>query len=108
VTGSSLANDGVPGAKKKIEDLIKAGGGVFFLDEAYQLASGNSYNGKAVLDFLLAEIEERRGKIVFILAGYRKEMEKFSSIIQVSTAACRTSCFLQTTPTKSWERCSSI
>jgi hypothetical protein len=77
VTGSSLANDGVPGAKKKIEDLIKAGGGVFFLDEAYQLASGNSYNGKAVLDFLLAEIEERRGKIVFILAGYRKEMEKF-------------------------------
>lgn len=77
VTGSSLANDGVPGAKKKIEDLVKAGGGIFFLDEAYQLASGNSYGGKAVLDFLLAEIEERRGTIVFILAGYRKEMETF-------------------------------
>jgi hypothetical protein len=77
VTGSSLANDGVPGTKKKIEDLIKAGGGIFFLDEAYQLASGNSYGGKAVLDFVLAEIEERRGTIVFILAGYRKEMEKF-------------------------------
>jgi AAA lid domain/ATPase family associated with various cellular activities (AAA) len=54
-----------------------AGGGVFFLDEAYQLASGNSFGGAAVLDFLLAEIEEQVGKIVFILAGYSKEMEKF-------------------------------
>lgn len=76
-TGSSLANDGVPGAKNRLEALTKAGGGIFFLDEAYQLASGNSYNGKAVLDYLLAEIEEKRGKVVFILAGYRKEMEKF-------------------------------
>lgn len=77
VTGSSLANEGVPGAQKRIEAIIKAGGGAFFLDEAYQLASGNNASGKAVLDFLLAEIEERVGKIVFILAGYTKEMEKF-------------------------------
>jgi Cdc6-like AAA superfamily ATPase len=77
VTGSSLANEGVPGAQKRIEAIIKAGGGAFFLDEAYQLASGNNAGGKAVLDFLLAEIEERVGKIVFILAGYTKEMEKF-------------------------------
>jgi hypothetical protein len=76
-TGSKLASQGVPDAKKKIENLLKAGGGIFFLDEAYQLASGNSYNGAAVLDYLLAEIEEQRGKIVFILAGYKKEMEKF-------------------------------
>jgi hypothetical protein len=77
VTGSSLANEGVPGAQKKIEAIIKAGGGAFFLDEAYQLASGNNAGGKAVLDFLLMEIEERVGKVVFILAGYTKEMEKF-------------------------------
>ena len=56
---------------------MKAGGGVFFIDEAYQLASGNNYGGKDVLDYILAEIEDRRGAIAFILAGYVKEMEKF-------------------------------
>ncbi|RFU29842.1 hypothetical protein B7463_g6507, partial [Scytalidium lignicola] len=77
ITGSGLANDGVPGAKKIIETLEKAGGGVFFIDEAYQLASGNNFGGKNVLDFILAEIENRRGSIAFILAGYNTEMEKF-------------------------------
>ncbi|OAL25146.1 hypothetical protein AYO22_05023 [Fonsecaea multimorphosa] len=76
-TGSSLANEGVAGTKKHIESLMKSGGGVFFLDEAYQLTSGNSFGGGAVLDFLLAEIEERIGSIVFVFAGYTKEMEKF-------------------------------
>jgi hypothetical protein len=77
ITGSALANEGVPGAKKIIDRLVNAGGGVLFIDEAYQLASGNSFGGKNVLDFILAEIEERRGTIAFILAGYIKEMEKF-------------------------------
>ncbi|KAJ8132326.1 hypothetical protein O1611_g1297 [Lasiodiplodia mahajangana] len=77
ITGSGLANDGVAGTKKIIEGLVKAGGGVFFIDEAYQLASGNNFAGKNVLDFILAEIEERRGTIAFIFAGYVKEMEKF-------------------------------
>ncbi|KAI1122113.1 P-loop containing nucleoside triphosphate hydrolase protein [Nemania abortiva] len=77
ITGSGLANEGVAGAKKIIEGLVKAGGGVFFIDEAYQLASGNNYAGKNVLDFILAEIEDRRGTIAFIFAGYVKEMEKF-------------------------------
>jgi hypothetical protein len=76
VTGSSLANEGVQGAKQKI-DNIKTRGGAFFVDEAYQLASSSNYGGKAVLDFLLAEIENTVGKVVFILAGYHKEMEKF-------------------------------
>jgi Cdc6-like AAA superfamily ATPase len=39
--------------------------------------SGNSSGGKAVLDYLLAEIENLTGKIVFVLAGYRKQMEAF-------------------------------
>ena len=76
-SGSRLANDGVAGAKKCLEDILKAGGGAFFLDEAYQLAEGNSYGGASVLDFLLAEIENQVGKIVFIFAGYNKQMEKF-------------------------------
>ena len=77
ITGSGLANEGVAGAKKLIDGLVKAGGGVFFIDEAYQLASGNSFGGKNVLDFILAEIEERRGTVAFIIAGYIKEMENF-------------------------------
>jgi SpoVK/Ycf46/Vps4 family AAA+-type ATPase len=76
-TGSSLANEGVNGTKKHIECLTKSGGGVFFVDEAYQLTSNNSFGGGAVLDFLLAEIEERIGSIVFIFAGYTREMETF-------------------------------
>ena len=60
-----------------IGGLVKAGGGVVFIDEAYQLASGNNLGGNSVLDFILAEIEERRGTIAFVFAGYVKEMEKF-------------------------------
>lgn len=76
-TGSRLASEGVAGAKKHIEAIINAGGGAFFLDEAYQLAEGHNPGGASVLDFLLAEIENQVGKIVFILAGYSKQMEKF-------------------------------
>ena len=56
---------------------VTSGGGTFFLDEAYQLADGHNPGGASVLDFLLAEIENKVGKIVFILAGYSKQMEKF-------------------------------
>lgn len=76
-TGSKLASEGVPGCKKLLDNLLNQGGGVFFIDEAYQLASGSSTGGGAVLDFLLAEVENLTGKIVFVLAGYNKQMEKF-------------------------------
>jgi uncharacterized coiled-coil protein SlyX len=76
-SGSSLANDGVSACKAHIDKILEEGGGVFFIDEAYQLVSGNSFGGKAVLDYLLAEIENLTGKIVFVLAGYHKQMEAF-------------------------------
>lgn len=76
-TGSSLANAGVSGVKKIIDDILNDGGGVLFIDEAYQLTSGNSYGGAAVLDYLLPEVENLNGKIVFVLAGYSKQMESF-------------------------------
>ena len=76
-TGSRIASEGVAGAKKHVEKILNGGGGAFFLDEAYQLAGGNNPGGASVLDFLLAEIENRVGKIVFILAGYSREMERF-------------------------------
>lgn len=76
-TGARLAHGGVAEAKKHLEILENSNGGVYFIDEAYQLAEGHNYGGKTVLDFLLAEIETLVGKVVFVFAGYRKQMEKF-------------------------------
>ncbi|KAM0712387.1 hypothetical protein Q7P37_011482 [Cladosporium fusiforme] len=76
-TGAKLAHEGVQGCTKILDDIKKAGGGALFIDEAYQLTSGSSFGGGAVLDFLLAEVENLTGKVVFILAGYNKNMEAF-------------------------------
>ncbi|KAI9742870.1 MAG: hypothetical protein M1818_003599 [Claussenomyces sp. TS43310] len=76
-TGSRLAHGGVAEVKKHLEVLENSDGGVYFIDEAYQLAEGHNYGGKTVLDFILAEIENLVGKVVFVFAGYRTQMEKF-------------------------------
>ncbi|KAL0952879.1 hypothetical protein HGRIS_007097 [Hohenbuehelia grisea] len=76
-TGSRLANDGVPGAKKQIEELVNSGGGTLFVDEAYQLTSAHNFQGSQIMDFLLAELLNHFGVIVFIFAGYTKQMESF-------------------------------
>lgn len=76
-TGSRLAHGGVTEVKGHLKTLENAQGGVYFIDEAYQLAEGHNYGGKTVLDFLLAEIENLVGKVVFVFAGYQKQMEKF-------------------------------
>ncbi|KAH0828787.1 P-loop containing nucleoside triphosphate hydrolase protein [Lanmaoa asiatica] len=74
-TGSKLSYEGVGGAQALIGQALLVGGGAIFIDEAYQLTSDKS--GKQVLDFLLAEMENRVGTLIFVLAGYNKEMEKF-------------------------------
>lgn len=76
-TGASLASAGVNGCKQIINDILNDGGGVLFIDEAYQLTSGNSHGGGAVLDYLLPEVENLSGKVAFIVAGYNKQMETF-------------------------------
>ncbi|KAK1829287.1 P-loop containing nucleoside triphosphate hydrolase protein [Podospora conica] len=76
-TGAGLANMGVSGCRKLVDEILNDGGGVLFIDEAYQLTSGNNPGGAAVLDYLLAEVENQRGKVVFVLAGYHKQMESF-------------------------------
>ncbi len=55
----------------------KALGGVLFIDEAYSLdVDGRDY-GQEAIETILTFMEEHRGKIVVIVAGYPKEMEKF-------------------------------
>lgn len=50
---------------------------MLFIDEAYQLSSSSTPGGGAVLDFLLAEVENLTSKVVFLLAGYTTQMEAF-------------------------------
>jgi SpoVK/Ycf46/Vps4 family AAA+-type ATPase len=76
-SGSKLTNDGVSGCRKMLEEIQQSGGGVLFIDEAYQLVQGGSYGGSAVLDFLLTEVENLTGKVGFIIAGYQRQMEAF-------------------------------
>lgn len=76
---SALANDGVSACKAHIDNILQAGGGVFFINKAYQLVSIHSPSGKPVIDCLLAEIENLTGKVLFVLAGYCKQMEAFFS-----------------------------
>jgi len=60
---------------KKTEEVFKSAlGGVLFIDEAYALSGdGNSF-GKEAIDTLVKLIEDYRGEIAVILAGYKKEM----------------------------------
>ena len=78
-TGSAVASNGVAGCKKLLNDVLNKGGGVVFIDEVYQLTSRNSAEGGVVLDFLSPEVENLTGKVVFVLAGYDKEMESLFS-----------------------------
>lgn len=76
-TGSNLAHGGVTEVKNHLKQLENSEGGVYFIDEAYQLTDQHNYGGKTVLDYLLAEIENLTGRVVFVFAGYRKQMEQF-------------------------------
>ncbi|MFS0576641.1 AAA family ATPase [Sporosarcina sp. 179-K 3D1 HS] len=55
--------------------LDRADGGVLFIDEAYALAAGgnNDYGAQAV-NILIKAMEDRRDRMVVILAGYEDEM----------------------------------
>lgn len=52
--------------------------GVLFIDEAYTLVQGGDrdYGGEAVAT-LLKRMEDDRGRLVVVLAGYTEEMKKF-------------------------------
>lgn len=78
VDGNFL-NGSSPGeSSKKTQMLItKSLGGVLFIDEAYALlqGSGGAYGQEAIATIVKA-MEDNKDDIVFILAGYDKEMKQ--------------------------------
>lgn len=63
----------------KTEKVLKsARGGMLFIDEAYGLTSerGNDYGQEAV-NILIKAMEDLRGEMIVVAAGYTTEMERF-------------------------------
>ncbi|MFC4767280.1 right-handed parallel beta-helix repeat-containing protein [Effusibacillus consociatus] len=61
--------------KKVIDEAI---GGVLFIDEAYTLKPAFNHDyGQLAIDILLKRMEDERGKLVVIAAGYPEKMEQF-------------------------------
>jgi len=68
-------------ADKTNKLIDSAMGGVLFIDEAYQLNQGaNDQYGSEAVATLLKRMEDARGSIVVIIAGYNDEMKKFMAI----------------------------
>ncbi|WP_141505086.1 AAA family ATPase [Paenibacillus luteus] len=65
-------------APKTHKVIDKALGGILFIDEAYALASGGENDfGREAIDALVKGMEDHRGNLIVILAGYNEDMEHF-------------------------------
>jgi SpoVK/Ycf46/Vps4 family AAA+-type ATPase len=65
-------------AIKTAEVVEKARGGVLFIDEAYALTQGNGWDfGKEAIETLMKRMEDLRGELVVIVAGYPENMDRF-------------------------------
>jgi len=75
-TGQRLASLGTQELQRHLDAIDDAKGGVLFVDEAYQLDPASDRSGRQVLDMLLDVTETRRDRLVVVLAGYERDMEK--------------------------------
>lgn len=62
----------------KVEEMINSAlDGILFIDEAYSLASKDDSYGQEAIETLLKRMEDYRDRLIVIVAGYPKEMERF-------------------------------
>jgi SpoVK/Ycf46/Vps4 family AAA+-type ATPase len=79
VTRADLVAQYVGHTAKQTNEVIKSAiGGVLFIDEAYALSRDKHDTfGLEAIDALVKGIEDNRGDLVVILAGYKEEMKEF-------------------------------
>jgi len=63
----------------KVEEAFrKADGGVLFIDEAYSLTHDkDDLYGHEAIDGIVKQMEDKRDRVVVVVAGYTKEMRQF-------------------------------
>lgn len=65
-------------AQRVVRAVERALDGVLFIDEAYSLCRGGAEDfGTEALDALVKAMEDHRGRLVLVAAGYEQEMEVF-------------------------------
>jgi probable Rubsico expression protein CbbX len=82
VTRDDLVGQYVGHTAPKTHEVIKrAMGGVLFIDEAYHIYRVDNERdyGQEVVEMLLQVMENRREDLVVIMAGYKREMDRFFS-----------------------------
>jgi probable Rubsico expression protein CbbX len=82
VTRDDLVGQYVGHTAPKTHEVIKrAMGGVLFIDEAYHIYRVDNERdyGQEVVEMLLQVMENQRQDIVVIMAGYKREMDRFFS-----------------------------
>lgn len=64
-----------PKVKKVVDSAL---GGVLFIDEAYGICEDDrNFYGREAIDTLIAEMENHRGELMVIFAGYSEDMDRF-------------------------------